>query len=34
MLTAVIVSIVSWCGNAFIGPRGRFEMFVVGRRKP
>ena len=32
MLTAVIVAIVSWSGNAFIGPRGRFERFVGGRR--
>lgn len=34
LLTALIVSIVSWSGNAFIGPRGRFEMFVGGRRQP
>jgi putative membrane protein len=32
--TAIIVSIVSWGANAFIGPRGRFELFVGGRRSP
>ena len=34
VLTAIIVSVVSWSGNAFVGPRGRFEMFVAGKRKP
>lgn len=33
MLTAIIVTIVGWCGNAFIGPRGRYEMFVGGGRR-
>ena len=33
LATAIIVSIVSWSGNAFIGPRGRFERFVSGRPK-
>lgn len=32
VVTAVIVSIVSWSANAFIGPRGRFEKFAGGRR--
>ena len=27
MITAVVVTIVGWFANAFIGPRGRFEMF-------
>jgi putative membrane protein len=31
MLTAIIVTIVGWAGNVFIGPRGRFELFS-GRR--
>jgi putative membrane protein len=34
VVTAVIVSIVSWSANAFIGPRGRFEVFVSERREP
>ncbi len=34
VLTAIIVSFVSWSGNAFIGPRGNFERFVAGRRQP
>jgi putative membrane protein len=32
VLTAVIVSIVSWIANGFIGSRGRFERFGGGRR--
>lgn len=32
VLTAVIVSIVSWSANAFIGAQGRFERFGGGRR--
>jgi putative membrane protein len=32
MLTAIIVTIVGWGANAFIGPRGRFERFTGGRR--
>jgi len=27
MATAIIVTFVGWAGNAFIGPRGRFEMY-------
>ncbi len=33
MLTAIIVTVVGWGGNAFVGPRGRFEMFTGGRRQ-
>ena len=33
MLTAIIVTVVGWGGNAFVGPRGRFEMFAGGRRQ-
>ncbi len=32
MITAIIVTIVGWFANAFIGPRGRLEMFSGGRR--
>jgi putative membrane protein len=32
MITAIIVTLVGWAGNAFIGPRGRFEMFSGKRR--
>lgn len=32
VLTAIIVSVVSWCANAFIGPRGNFERFAGGRK--
>jgi len=32
MLTAIIVTVVGWIANAFIGPRGRFERFVGGNR--
>ena len=32
MLTAIIVTLVGWGGNAFVGPRGGFEKFVGGRR--
>jgi putative membrane protein len=32
MLTAVTVTVVSWAGSAFIGPRGRFERFSSGRK--
>ena len=31
MLTAIIVTIVGWSANAFIGPRG-FERYARGRR--
>jgi putative membrane protein len=33
MLTAIIVTVVGWGGNAFVGPRGHFEMFTGGRRQ-
>jgi len=33
MLTAIIVTVVGWGGNAFVGPRGRFEMWAGGRRR-
>ena len=29
MLTAIIVTIVGWAGNAFIGSHGRFERYTV-----
>jgi putative membrane protein len=29
---ALIVSITSWIGSSFIGPRGRYEMIVVQRK--
>ncbi|HEX5131898.1 MAG TPA: phage holin family protein [Candidatus Krumholzibacteria bacterium] len=32
LLTAVIISIVSWSANGFIGSRGGFEVFGGGRR--
>jgi putative membrane protein len=32
LLAAIIVSITSWLGSAFIGPRGRYEVLVVRRR--
>lgn len=32
MLTAIVVTIVGWSANAFIGPRGRFERYTSGRR--
>jgi putative membrane protein len=31
MAAAVIVTIVGWGANAFIGPRGRFERYTGGR---
>ena len=31
MLTAIIVTIVGWSANLFIGPRGRLERFTGGR---
>jgi putative membrane protein len=31
MLTAIVVTVVGWGANAFIGPRG-FERYVGGRR--
>lgn len=31
MVTAIIVTIVGWAANAFIGPRGRIERFTSGR---
>jgi putative membrane protein len=32
VLTAIIVSVVSWSANAFIGPRGNLERFSGGRK--
>jgi putative membrane protein len=32
VMTAIIVSIVSWCANGFIGTTGRIERFVGGRK--
>lgn len=32
LATALIVSVVSWIANGFIGGRGRFERFSGGRR--
>ncbi|HET6347831.1 MAG TPA: phage holin family protein [Candidatus Krumholzibacteria bacterium] len=29
MLTAIIVTIVGWAGNAFIGSHGRFERYTI-----
>lgn len=31
MLTAIIVTIVGWSANLFIGPRGRLERYTAGR---
>jgi len=30
---ALVVSITSWLGSSFIGPRGRYEVIVVQRRQ-
>lgn len=30
---ALVVSITSWLGSSFIGPRGRYEVIVVQRRR-
>jgi len=32
IITAIVVSIVSWCANGFIGASGRVEKFAGGRR--
>ena len=32
MITAIIVTIVGWFANAFIGSRGRFEKYSHGRK--
>ena len=32
LLTAIIVSIVSWCANGFVGATGRFERFAGGKK--
>jgi len=32
MITAIIVTIVGWFANAFIGPRGRFEKYSHARK--
>jgi len=31
MATAIIVTVVGWAANAFIGSHGRFELFTGGR---
>jgi putative membrane protein len=31
ILTAIIVTVVGWAANMFIGPHGRFEMFTSGK---
>jgi len=33
MITAIVVTVVGWGANAFIGPRGRFERYSSGRRE-
>jgi len=33
LATAIVVSIVSWCANGFVGGTGRYERFVGGRRQ-
>jgi putative membrane protein len=33
LLGALIVSITSWLGSSFIGPRGRYEVIVMQRRR-
>ncbi len=30
LATAIVVSIVSWCANGFVGATGRFERFASG----
>lgn len=32
LFTAIILSIVSWCANGFVGATGRFERFAGGRK--
>jgi putative membrane protein len=32
ILTAIVVTLVGWAANMFIGPHGRFEMFNGGKR--
>ncbi len=32
LLAAAIVSVTGWVGNSFIGPSGRYELFVARRR--
>jgi putative membrane protein len=32
ILTAIVVTLVGWAANMFIGPHGRFEMFTGGKR--
>jgi putative membrane protein len=31
MITAIVVTLVSWCANGFIGATGRVERFANGR---
>jgi putative membrane protein len=32
ILGSIIVTVTSWIGNAFVGPKGRYEMMVIRRR--
>ena len=32
LLAAAIISVTGWVGNSFIGPKGRYELFVARRR--
>jgi putative membrane protein len=34
LLASVIVSVTGWIGSWFIGPRGRFEVYVNRRPRP
>ena len=34
LLASVIVSVTCWIGSSFIGPRGRFEIYVNRRPRP
>ena len=34
LLASVIVSVTGWIGSSFIGPRGRFEVYVNRRPRP
>jgi putative membrane protein len=34
LLASVIVSVTGWIGSSFIGPRGKFEVYVNRRPRP
>jgi len=34
LLASVLVSVTGWIGSSFIGPRGRFEVYVNRRPRP